>query len=261
MPSLYIGYAGYASWVCNFPVPFVGNSTSGYKHGFWAIGKTHEEAEAAFVPVKAKLQAQFSESLLITESYASYGDYWSFFEAESGLYEPAGDSTVMTSRLIDRAAISDAAKVRDAVEVLSGAPEEYTYNSALLISGGQVFVDGTEPSSSLSGVNLAWRRSPFAIITARGLPKGVSNEVREKVQHDITSVKGAALKQLAPDTAGYMNEGDRNDPDYIQAFYGDHYPDHLAAKQKYDPEGLFYCPTCVGSEDWVERPDAPLCRK
>ncbi|KAK6834330.1 hypothetical protein PG987_009024 [Apiospora arundinis] len=255
------GYAGYAYWVRNFPMPFVGNSTSGYKHGFWAIGKTREETESAFAPVRAKLQAHFGTTLSVAERYASYGDYWSFFEVESGLYDPAGDSSLMTSRLIDRAAVTDTVKVRDAVEVISGAPEEYVFNTVLLVSGGQVFADGPGESASFSGVNRAWRRSPFAIITARGLPKGVSNEVRQVVQHDVTFVKGAALKRLASDTGGYMNEGDRNDPDYIQAFYGAQYPDHLATKMKYDPEGLFYCPTCVGSEDWVERPDAPLCRK
>ncbi|KAK8111509.1 uncharacterized protein PG998_007966 [Apiospora kogelbergensis] len=254
------GYAGYAYWVRNFPIPFVGNSTSGYKHGFWAISKTLEEAEAAFAPVKAKLKAAFSDTLSITERYASYGDYWSFFEAESGLYDPAGTTSLLTSRLIDHVVVSDAAQVRNTVEVISGAPDEYTYNTVLLVSGGQVFVDGTEPDS-LSGINPAWRRSPFAVITARGLPDGASGEVRRKIQHDITSVKGAALKRLAPDTAGYMNEGDRNDPDHIQAFYGDQYPGHLAAKQEYDPEDLFYCPTCVGSENWIERPDAPLCRR
>ncbi|KAK8031114.1 hypothetical protein PG990_000848 [Apiospora arundinis] len=254
-------YAGYAYWVRNFPMPFVGNSTSGYKHGFWAIGKTREEAESAFAPVRAKLQTQLGTMLSVAERYATYDDYWSFFETESGLYDPAGDSSLMTSRLIDRAAVADTTKVRDAVEVISGAPEEYVFNTVLLVSGGQVFADGSGESGALSGVNRAWRRSPFAIITARGLPKGVSNEVHQVVQHDVTFVKGAALKRLAPDTGGYMNEGDRNDPDYIQAFYGAQYPDHLAAKMRYDPEGLLYCPTCVGSEDWVERPDAPLCRK
>lgn len=57
-----------------------------------------------------------------------------------------------------------------------------------------------------------------------------------------------------------MNEGDRNDPDYIKTFYGSNYPSHLAAKNKYDPQDVFYCPTCVGSEAFSERPDGPLCR-
>ena len=76
----------------------------------------------------------------------------------------------------------------------------------------------------------------------------------------MTYIKGGATKKLAPTTGGYMNEGDRNDPDYIKSFYGANYKSHLAAKKKYDPEGMFYCPTCVGAEAFVDRPDGALCR-
>lgn len=79
---------------------------------------------------------------------------------------------------------------------------------------------------------------------------------------DITYVKGAAMKKLAPHTGGYMNEGDRNDPDYVETFYGANYASHLAARKKYDPDNVFYCATCVGSESFVERPNTStaLCR-
>jgi len=80
------------------------------------------------------------------------------------------------------------------------------------------------------------------------------------VQDDVTFVKGAAAKKLAPTTGGYMNEGDRHDPDYVETFYGANHASHLAAKNKYDPSGVFYCPSCVGAEAFVERPDGPLCR-
>ncbi len=77
---------------------------------------------------------------------------------------------------------------------------------------------------------------------------------------DITFVAGAATKKLAPNTGGYMNEGDRNDPEYIQTFYGANYKSHLALKHKYDPQHVFYCPTCVGAEAFIDNPDGPLCR-
>jgi hypothetical protein len=58
-----------------------------------------------------------------------------------------------------------------------------------------------------------------------------------------------------------MNEGDGEDPDYVETFYGPNYPSFLATKKKYDPEDVFYCRTCVGAEAFVDRPDGPLCRK
>ncbi|KAF6789394.1 FAD-linked oxidoreductase-like protein 13 [Colletotrichum sojae] len=250
------GFAGYGFWFRNFPTTFVGNATSGYTHGFWTIGKTQEQADSGFSPVRSAL-AEFSNRLVIHESFAAYHDYWSFYEAESGLYDPAGDTSIITSRMIDRSAVAEADRVREAVEVLSGKPEEYASNVVLLVSGGRVFEDAKDATS---GLHPAWRSCSFVIITGRGIPKTTSIAERNHVQHDVTFVKGAASKILAPTTGGYMNEGDRNDPEYIDAFYGSQYTHHLSTKQKYDPTGLFYCPTCVGAERFTETPRGALCR-
>jgi FAD/FMN-containing dehydrogenase len=251
------GFAGYAYWFRELPVPFIGTANSGYTHGFWTIGKTQAQAEAAFAPLKAKL-AKFNGTLFSSESYATYKDYWSFYHAESGLYDATGDTSLTTSRLIDRPSVTDYNKVRDAVEVLSGKPQEFASNVVLLVSGGQVFKDAADP---YSGLHPAWRKSNYAIITGRGITKTTGYLARKAVTDDITNVKGAASKKLAPNTGGYMNEGDSMDPDYRTAFYGSNYASHLATKRKYDPSDIFYCRTCVGAEAFIDRPDGPLCKK
>lgn len=250
------GYAGYAFWFRSYPGKFIGNYTSGYTHGFWTIGKDKKAADAAFQPVRDAL-APFSDKLFIHEDFATYTDYWSFYNKESGRYDPVGDTSILTSRLIDRSAVQDNKKVRDAVEVLSGKPEEHASNVVLLVSGGQVFKDAADKTS---GLHPAWRKSHFALISGQGVPKVASNELRRSVQDEVTFVKGAAGKKLAPTTGGYMNEGNRHDPDYKSAFYGSNYPAHLAAKRKYDPEGVFFCPSCVGAEAYVDRQDGALCK-
>ncbi|KAL3961271.1 alcohol oxidase [Purpureocillium lilacinum] len=252
------GYAGYAFWFRNFPTVFIGNATSGYTHGFWTIGKNKDEADKAFAPVRAALD-KFRDKLFIQETFATYTDYWSFYEAESGLYDPVGDTSILTSRMIDSAAVSNYTKVRETVEVVSGSGDEVVSNVVLLVSGGQVFKDAADKTS---GLHPAWRTSPFVLVSGRGIPRADPNlaAIREYISHDVTYVKGGATKKLAPSTGGYMNEGDRNDPDYIKSFYGANYKSHLAAKKKYDPEGMFYCPTCVGAEAFVDRPDGALCR-
>ncbi|KAG7286005.1 FAD-linked oxidoreductase hmp9 [Staphylotrichum longicolle] len=250
------GYAGYGFWFRNFPGPFVGDAHSGYTHGIWTIGKGKAEAEKAIADALQALD-KFKDKLFIYSTFTEYADYWSFYHAESGLYDPTGDTSILTSRMIDRKAVSDYQKVRDTVEIISGRPEEIASNVILLVSGGQVFKDAADKSS---GLHPAWRSSPFVLVTGQGIPKTASREIREYVTNQITNVKGAATKKLAPDTGGYMNEGDRHDPDYIKTFYGSNYASHLAAKKKYDPDAVFYCPTCVGAEGFVERPDGPLCR-
>ena len=250
------GYAGYGYWYRNLLKVFVNNATSGYKHGLWAIGKTKEEAEAAFAPVRKAL-SKFEKELFINETYITYNDYWSFYDKESGQYDPAGNSWALTSRMMTRDAVSDYKNVRETVEVISGKPEEYASNVVLLVSGGQVFEDAND---STSGLHPAWRASPFVLATWRNPANNATNAQRQAINDDITFVKGAAAKKLAPNTGSYMNEGDRNDPEYIQSFYGANYQSHLAAKNKYDPQDAFYCPTCVGAEAFIDRPDRPLCR-
>ncbi|KAK5995391.1 FAD-linked oxidoreductase hmp9 [Cladobotryum mycophilum] len=250
------GYSGYAFWFRNFPRVFVGNATSGYRHGIWMIGKSKEEAERAFAPVRKSL-AKFEGKLSVNETFATYPDYWSFYGNESGLYDPVGDTSTLTSRMIDKAAVQDYGRVRETVEVIAGKPEDYASNVVLLVSGGKVFEDAKDGTS---GLNPAWRKSPYVIVTGRSIPRVTSQAVRKAVADDITFTKGGAAKKLAPDTGGYMNEGDRNDPDYIKSFYGAMYPAHLATKKKYDPTDTFYCPTCVGAEAFVERSDGKLCR-
>lgn len=244
------GYAGYGFWSSSVPRPFFG-----YSHGFWTIGLNQSEADAAFAPVRAKLQS-FNKTLSISEDFASYTDYWSFYEAESGLYDATGSSSILTSRLINRRALTSRTSVREAVEIIAGKPEEFTVNVIDLVSGGQVFSDAADETS---GLHPAWRTSHYFVTVGRGVPLNASNSERYSVMDDVTYVKGAALKKLAPDTGGYMNEGDRNDPDWKKAFYGDKYAEHLATKKKYDPQNTFYCATCVGSEAFVESSNSPLC--
>ena len=57
-----------------------------------------------------------------------------------------------------------------------------------------------------------------------------------------------------------MNEGDRYDPDAMQTFYGPTHKDVLEeSKNLYDPRGVFYCPTCIGSQRWEETRNGRLC--
>ena len=57
-----------------------------------------------------------------------------------------------------------------------------------------------------------------------------------------------------------MNEANKLDPDYKINFYGTHYARLDSIKRLLDPEGVFYCPTCVGSDGWVQQKNAQLCR-
>jgi FAD/FMN-containing dehydrogenase len=62
----------------------------------------------------------------------------------------------------------------------------------------------------------------------------------------------AELRNVAPGTGSYVSESDYFEPDWQHSFWGTNYPRLLAAKRKYDPEGLFIVHHGVGSEDWSD---------
>lgn len=175
------GYAGYGYWYRNFRTVFVNNATSGYKHGIWAIGKTRKEAEATFAPVRKAL-SKFEDTLFINETYITYNDYWSFYDKESGQYDPAGNTWVITSRMITRDAVNDYNNVRETVEGVSGKPEEYASNVVLMVSGGQVYKDAKDTTS---GLNPARRKSPYVLATWRNPVNNATNAERIAMNDDI----------------------------------------------------------------------------
>lgn len=248
------GFAGYGYWHLDSLQPIFGNTSLGYYHDFWNIGQTVQQAKAAFAPMRRALE-KLQDIVTINETYQSYLDYWSMYAAESGLNDPVGNEAAITSRLFDPKSVTDFRNVRLYIDIASGQPQDYVANVIELVSGQRIGED------AYSGLHPAWRTSPFVHLIGWGWASGSSEEIKAYVRNNVTSVKGAAQKRLAPDTGGYMNEGDRMDPQWKETFYGDKYEGHLATKRKYDPEGLFYCPTCVGSDEWVDRAETPLCRK
>jgi hypothetical protein len=71
---------------------------------------------------------------------------------------------------------------------------------------------------------------------------------------------GASLKSLNPAGGTYANEADPASPDWQHAFWGSNYERLLAIKKKVDPSGIFYCRSCVGSEQFTDR-NGVLCRR
>ena len=54
-------------------------------------------------------------------------------------------------------------------------------------------------------------------------------------------------------------QASRYETDWQQTFWGDNYARLLQIKRRVDPEDVFWCTPCVGSERWREVDDL-LCR-
>src|SRR5262249_4721033 len=95
----------------------------------------------------------------------------------------------------------------------------------------------------------------LAIIAAEGsgAPGGAGHEPKRAEAETAKAKVAAAMKVIRDATPGagsYVNETDYFEPNWQQEFWGSNYERLLEIKRKYDPEGLFYCHHCVGSESW-----------
>lgn len=62
----------------------------------------------------------------------------------------------------------------------------------------------------------------------------------------------AELRKLVPVPAAYVSESNYFEPNWQEAFWGSNYSRLLAAKERFDPHGLFFVHHGVGSERWSE---------
>lgn len=75
----------------------------------------------------------------------------------------------------------------------------------------------------------------------------------QKRRHDRLQSYMDKWKEITPGSGSYMNEGDMQDTDWQQSFYGRNYNRLLGVKRKWDPYGVFWAISAVGSDDWEVR--------
>jgi len=67
------------------------------------------------------------------------------------------------------------------------------------------------------------------------------------------SMLSSELDALLPGAGSYYSEGDYTVEAFQNLYWGSNYPELLATKRKYDPDNVFTCHQCVGSEDSCAR--------
>ncbi|KAL8829070.1 MAG: hypothetical protein Q9170_006324, partial [Blastenia crenularia] len=238
------GFSGYGSWSIASPTPLVynynytlggaieANFTTGFTHTLSLFRQSPDAAKSIFAPMLRQLAPFNGRSLFINITYSSFPTYAAFYSALSGIESPIGSSAAVGSRLLDCKALTSP-DLNHTLQILAGTPEQYTSVNLVLVGGGQIARDGADP---FSGVNPAWRTSYLHNIVARGWAPGADEAKRKEVYSDITDVKVQAMKDLAPRTGAYMNEGDRFDPEYLKDFYGENAAKLSVFKRNYDPK-------------------------
>lgn len=83
-----------------------------------------------------------------------------------------------------------------------------------------------------------------------GVPGHEPDEARGRRVREAIARSMAELRELAPDGGAYVSESNYFEKDWQRAYWGANYPRLLAAKKKYDPDGMFVVHNGVGSEEW-----------
>lgn len=162
------------------------------------------------------------------------------------------------SYLIPRSLVTDTPGGNEALT------DAYRY---IVNHGGAVTNVGLNVSRATSGpdginaVLPAWREALFhcVVITPwdtapAAMPAMLAN------QRKMTDEFIPRLRKLAPQSGAYLNEADFRQKDFQWVYYGQNYDRLKLVKGIYDPDGVFYAFTAVGSEEWEQRRDGRLCR-
>lgn len=220
-----------------------------------APGKTKAELDALLQPLYdafGNLGVQYtSNSYQFPDFYTAY---MALFQGEGG-----GSNMLTSGRIIPRGPFSDNP------EILTNLMREM----AELPNGrGRFFIGHIFKPSNNGGVNLeetsvtpAWKTS-YTLPLWNLILTGQETEEQKQAAIDDVNLYDEKMKEITPGGGAYLNEANIFDPDWIKEFYGseERYNRLMNVKNKYDPYGLFWAETAVGSQKWVKtRPDDRLC--
>lgn len=150
-----------------------------------------------------------------------------------------------------------------------------TIRNTSLLSGASIGGYHMAPGNPFNvdnAVNEAWRNTQSFLITANLVPEKATPAQLKNASDHLTFAMMDSRREVAPNEEEggvYLNEADIQEPDWQIDFYGaKHYPKLLAIKKKWDPKGVFYATTAVGSESWevrdgeqgVQTQNGRLCR-
>ncbi|KAF9959722.1 hypothetical protein BGZ72_008969 [Mortierella alpina] len=207
---------------------------------------------------KASLEPFLSEvaklgTVNVDGNLTNYPSFWQAYESQPTPKERnAGSSTLLGSRLIPRRNFESPKGVKDLSDALINIQKDLKdYGNPVgsfithLIAGGAVRNGTTAETSVLP----AWREALVHIVDMVFWPDDTPLAIQKLYARKLTAAT-KRLRDLTPGSGAYMNEADPNEPNWQASFFGSNYKRLKAIKDKVDPQGVFACLKCVGSEDW-----------
>ena len=113
------------------------------------------------------------------------------------------------------------------------------------------------PQNVDNAVSSAWRNcQSFFITKSPTFAENATGETMREANRVLQQEILQPWRDIAPASKGggsYLNEAAVDEPDWKHEFYGEQYARLVEIKKKYDPRGLFYATTGIGSDQWEIR--------
>lgn len=213
--------------------------------------KDTKKVDALFKPLNEWLYTAVGtpESGLVSQIISPPAPASTYLKTLPSTLSDQGGTGILGSRLLSRELLSTASGVQKSTEAL----REIDYLGGFLL--GHYVAPGPKPVDSAA--HPAWRKAITHIVIAAGWEPGDSFAKQSEVKTLMTTGLVPLLKGLDLDSktgkqtmGAYVNEADKEEANWQDSFWGDKYPRLKKLKAKYDPNGVFWCRPCVGSEDW-----------
>ncbi|KAL1920724.1 uncharacterized protein VTP21DRAFT_1101 [Calcarisporiella thermophila] len=190
-------------------------------------------------------------------AFSKYTDWYFTLKCmnNNSCTDPVGGSAASGSRLIPKSNFEtnkSLDQLTDSFKQVHNAPLIDRLTVSHFFAGNAVAQNNYNDTS----VNPAWQRAILHVILRSSWGANVTIE-EINLRNDVTTRATQLLKEITPDSGCYMNESDRNDPEWQKSYFGDNYPRLKAIKKMVDPNELFTCWHCVGSEEWTDDLNCP----
>ncbi|KAI6753925.1 hypothetical protein HG530_013101 [Fusarium avenaceum] len=221
---------------------------------FEASNKTYEDAIRPFAKLLESSNATVASSL-----YRLPVNNWQeLLKIVPDIGSVSAGHSIRTSRLISRRTVIEKSDEFAAAYKKIGPTKKAPSNGLpnLSISGTLTI----SPKPVNNSLHPSWRNTTVHLITSQAWADSANETEIRSLIHDMTYRKLGLLRDLDAIQGAYLNEASSIEPDWQSSFWGPNYARLREIKEKIDPDGLLWCPRCVGSEDWVQRQDGKLCR-
>jgi hypothetical protein len=209
-----------------------------YSGDFAAPGRTMHEVQNFIQPI-AKALENMGVDVSMTFTH----------DSKYKMTDNVGIAYLMSSRLVSREALTPPTLKKALISLI----KEADIIQPFPVAGGAVATKGKDEMA----LNPAWRDAVLHMIVNKRQPLTSANEIQGNWERYTETIL-KSLDTLGMNGAAYLNEASAYEPDWKRTFWGPHYARLLEVKKQVDPENIFWCRRCVGSEVYKEGDDGRL---